>query len=590
MLRSIALCLLEKGSKVGLLDQLVGSLSVSSALVTQISMGLTRGLASHITGITLIVLWLLSPLGSQALLRVSSLSLTYNNTELSIPYLNVSAGYNILGDSSDSQSLLVPPNTLMNAVLVGPVSSKKQFTDPWGHVKIPRLSRMPPNASDPNGWRSVRIGSLDDFSSLLGLPLGNFDLLDNQSVTFTVESWYWDLTCDSWTDLTVMTKEQRANAKIPFYQKNSSTSSRGFTYAEPATTIWFNVSGPERRSSRVIEACKIPRNELISSENYTRDIYDCPQLEARTIGVKINEGFTSYFSSCQIATQHVETELFCAKGTCSSNRIRQSLSPHVSRNWTMLDVLADGGQDGWYTLAGLFFGNFANAIAGGMFAGSSDTNALSGYITDPASPLLGSQVCPARNCDALPSLYNVSDAITTSRFNQIMNSYWMTSVGNLLITGTDKTWQDIQNDNVSSSYSGSRRSDSDTLMVVTANADLITPHQKLQCSIRWLIAFTAVSVVSLLSAVSGLVLAVKTRAPRLSMNVSSMLRDNAYSDMCLKGSYLDDSVRSSMRQHMMVRIGDVAPNEPIGHIALSTISNEGTTMVIGRLKRDRLYD
>lgn len=171
LLRSFALWLLERGSKIGLLDQFVGSLSVSSALMTQISTGIQRTLGAHFIGLMLILLWLLSPIGSQAILRISSLRLTYNIGGTPILYLNVSAWYNIGGNSSESQLVLATSDTLLNAALVSPMTSKQQLTDSWGNVKIPQFSRMPINELDPHGWRPATITSVDDFSSLIGLPL-----------------------------------------------------------------------------------------------------------------------------------------------------------------------------------------------------------------------------------------------------------------------------------------------------------------------------------------------------------------------------------------------------------------------------------
>lgn len=584
VLRTMTLWLLEKGSKISILDQLVGSLSVSSTVVTQFYAGIRRSFASYFIGFNLIILWLLSPLGSQALLRISSLPLSYAVTNMTQPYLNVSAWYNIGGDSSDAESFLQGPNALMNAVVAGSLASKEQLTDPWGYVKIPVYSRMPQDTSDPYGWRPVAIASSDDFSSLLGLPVA-FPMKDaNSSTTFPVESWYWDLTCDSWKVLT-----SQFSRTTQMYQMNSTVSSRGNKYSGPATYIWFNSSGPTTRNSRTMEACNTASNDtrFQNTTAHVYDIIDCPRLEARTISIQLNSRGRAFVSNCQIATMYVEAEMHCANTTCRSTRIRRSVAPHLSMNWTALDIMESPGSS-YYTTPGLFFGNFANAIPGR--GGAWGANALSGYIIDPSNPSSANQINPVGQSTAVSlDLWNITDSLITSRLNQLLNTYWMTTVGSALVTGTDDIWRLIQEKNVSSRRYGVRSAESDTPMVVTSNGNVSTPERKLHCDLWWLVIFTTVSAMSLFSAVYGLVLTARINVPRLSMNITSMLRDNRYSDLGLAGSYLDDSDRSFIGRNTVVRIGDVAPESSTGHVALCTVDSTGLNNIIGKLEKNRLY-
>lgn len=354
--------------------------------------------------------------------------------------------------------------------------------------------------------------------------------------------------------------------------------------------IWFNVTGETSNYSRTIEACGIPPSESDSTANNRKDIYACPQLEARKIGIQLNQGFDlePFYSDCQIATQYVETKITCANKACFANRIRQSLSPHLSRNWTILDVMQNGPPS-TYEFPDLFFGNMANSIAGHMTGDIvPGSTALVGYIADPSSPFSSISLNPAGLPTTPPTLFYVKDPVITSRLTQILNSYWMTTAGSQLITGDITTWLSIQANRVALSFS--IHTDPDIPMIVAATGNVSTPHQKPHCSMGWLTAFTAISLFALLSAITGLILALKTSAPRLSMNISSILRDSRYSDIGTKGSYLDDSVRSAMGQNMIVRIGDVSPSEAVGHIAVSSASSEGAMSVLGKLRKDRLYE
>lgn len=371
------------------------------------------------------------------------------------------------------------------------------------------------------------------------------------------------------------------------YQKNSTTSSHGLSYAGPVAFIWFNETGPTTKYGRTREACGIDPSLRNANSTHHNDIYDCPQLEARQISIQLNQESGAYSSHCRFSTRYVETEIHCDFTMCTARRMRESITPHLSSNWTILDLV---NNTRYYTLPGLFFGNFANAFTGHTTGYRS--SALAGYISNPGTPFTGAQIDIFKHADR-QGLENVSSTVISSRLSQILNSYWIIMAGSPLITGTDETWAEISRRNAIARYPPGppgTTADSDTKIVSTASAEVLTPHRKLHCDIRWLFAFTAISALSLLSAISGLVLTIKTNTPRLSMNITSMLRDNQYSTLGPGGSYLDDSERSFLVQNTIVRIGDVTPNSSVGRIALCTIDATGSSMVVGRLDKKRLYD
>ena len=74
------------------------------------------------------------------------------------------------------------------------------------------------------------------------------------------------------------------------------------------------------------------------------------------------------------------------------------------------------------------------------------------------------------------------------------------------------------------------------------------------------------------------------------MNILTILRHNQYSKAVQGGSYLHDNERSRLLHDLTVRIGDVAPGESVGHIAVSTVDAAGWATVVGQLRKGRLYD
>lgn len=77
---------LEKGATLGLLEQLIGSRTVGSTFITQISLG-----KFNILGLVLLSLWAFSPLGSQAVLRTVESKLQPVLSNSSILYFSTDA-------------------------------------------------------------------------------------------------------------------------------------------------------------------------------------------------------------------------------------------------------------------------------------------------------------------------------------------------------------------------------------------------------------------------------------------------------------------------------------------------------------------
>lgn len=127
-------------------------------------------------------------------------------------------------------------------------------------------------------------------------------------------------------------------------------------------------------------------------------------------------------------------------------------------------------------------------------------------------------------------------------------------------------------------------------MTGTSLATIDTLRYKLHCSIEWLIAFTIVTLIAFVSAILGFVLVLMSQGPRLTMNIPTILRDNQYSKAVQGGSYLHDNERSRLLHGLTVRIGDVAPGESVGHTAVSTVDAAGCAIVVGQLRKGRLYD
>lgn len=125
------------------------SRTVFAAVTTQISLRAYNSL-----GLGLVMLWVLSPFGSQSSLRLLSTELTSTSVTQTVPYVDTMGiaadTFDTAGDVSFFISVLQP---VYVTALLGPPSAKNGTVDLWGNVKIPFLSQV----GQPKGdeWLTV---------------------------------------------------------------------------------------------------------------------------------------------------------------------------------------------------------------------------------------------------------------------------------------------------------------------------------------------------------------------------------------------------------------------------------------------------
>ncbi|CAI6014663.1 unnamed protein product, partial [Clonostachys chloroleuca] len=184
---------LEEGASIGSLEQLLGSRTVGGAVLTQYHLR-----AFNFLGIGILILWAMSPVGSQAILRLVVPKIEKSTTAGKVVYFdhlwNELGGVAVMqGGSSENldattNGTINMMNTLYGAMVLAPSSTKNSGVDLWGNVKIPRLS---PDSTDE--WQDITTVSPVVYSSLLGIPVAN---IPTGNTTFNVESSYIDLECD----------------------------------------------------------------------------------------------------------------------------------------------------------------------------------------------------------------------------------------------------------------------------------------------------------------------------------------------------------------------------------------------------------
>ncbi|THX16144.1 hypothetical protein D6D13_01552 [Aureobasidium pullulans] len=363
-LKSIAFWKLERGSRVGVLDQLLGSTTIFQTIITQVQMR-TPGLVS----VTLILTWALSPLGGQASIRVLGQSLKNTTHTATIHYVNTSSS--IMGDEYSGSSVhhaVVPVDALFGAALVSFATTQTLGQDSWGNIKIPMIEYLGTTLASGEGWYQIPSNlSTDHYASLLGLPLSEISSDSNTATNFDIETSYWVLKCP------VLESIDITNRSLPdsVYSTDSDKPQNLFLASQQGA---INGLGDYEAARHVTYTDLLPGHS---------------------------------FANCTIETSFVEVSVHCSTGVCAAKKIRRSLNPFKKAIWTALDYT--GGESfGFYTLL------FVSAIKEGH---ASVPSPYQNFILNPYDPFNKSWDRPA--------VSTVSNTTFSIRLGQLLNTYWM---------------------------------------------------------------------------------------------------------------------------------------------------------------------
>ncbi|KAF2818357.1 hypothetical protein CC86DRAFT_309338, partial [Ophiobolus disseminans] len=177
---SILVWRFEKGARIGTLDTLAESTSLTSTVISQFKLRVVSFL-----GVGLVTVWALSPVGGQASFRQLSIGVTTKTEPVVFDYMASTA--NLYGyEDSGRNSVWAVVNTLFNAAMIGPLATKRSPLDLWGNVKIPRIEYYEADHNTPpdnDGWFDVNLGKDQDpavfvslaftfgYDTTTGLPL-----------------------------------------------------------------------------------------------------------------------------------------------------------------------------------------------------------------------------------------------------------------------------------------------------------------------------------------------------------------------------------------------------------------------------------
>ena len=509
--------------------------------------------SSILLTLALLPIWALSPLGSQASFRAFHWEANRTETATIFPYLSMNNSENI-----DGRRNAVASHSLLLGALGGSSRCIDSPVDLWGNVKIPSIEALMKvgRRSDQDGWydlNSLAGGNITsrEYASLIGIPTKRTQAL-YQSSRFSLETSYWTLQCLPIVNLHV--SGARANSilleHIPDIatMKNYSLSGPLWVYTDREGTIFSHLN-----SSR---------------------------LEARRIVVQIGD-VRDIAADCLIQTTYVETEVHCRKATCAASRVRRSVNKpwYPSRNYTTLDE--DRGYEYFHSL-----------VQADPVGGEESQTVLSSHL--------------ARMLGITDYIFHVetffefdgeTELISAARSNppgfafalaQLLNTHWVAAIGPRYVLNPN-----------GANYSDGLLGESWKMFgfgfinFVNATASMWSEDEVFTCSIPWLVTLFVAALFPAIACVANLVLGTQiVKGPYLSMNFSTLTRNNPFFSTPSAGSAMSDFDRGKLLRNVRVMYGDFADREAVGYLTIGMVEEQGRSTGVSRFGKDgkRVYD
>lgn len=390
LMTAIASWRLERSISIGLLEYLLSSRSVGSALLSLLRLRILN------TWIPLVLMaWCLSPLAGQASLRVVDSQLHPRTSTSVVSYLAVNRTIITTPNSTNYQASTA---AAFMTYLTSPSSSKNGSQDIYGNLQIPMAEAL--SNADPDDDGST-VSPYMQKSAMAGIPLQG--IVTGVNSSFGFETSYMSLNCN-------------VNI-IPLPQGRDFETADGWYVTSTklgALAGTDKVYKPTDGGSGLRLIDWNPDHVAISPT-------------PRTIVLQSAWGTTNVTEAwCRVYTTYVAVTVNCLNGPsdCTVTSVRPSTDPHSLESTTVLDKVGNmNGTGSSFTAAASFFEGFVNSVPAASDGGY---NAIEQYFLKPGSPL---------DEDASMPIGAIGSELFSIRFAQLLNTYWLAASAPNAITG-----------------------------------------------------------------------------------------------------------------------------------------------------------
>jgi hypothetical protein len=551
---------LERGTNLEFLERLMGSRSFFGTIRTQL-----RIWPWNLLAICLVFVWLLSPFGSQAILRCLSIDLLESEDgNVNITYFNTRQG-SFAADTSTLDKWLSGFSTLLSASLLASEGVKIGVVDSWGNIIIPRLSSLSNGSSpDSDGWFDYPTGFIPTPSSLFGVPISP---PPNRTTEFSLESSYLELSCTNIT--TNVTRETTTSGPV-FINPNMISPTGPFISSQTITntTVWaLGYVGHDITSL------------LPSSQNETFSLDAIPANSTDNFfpGLVIYQDFTGLMNVtniyCAVSQAYTESTISCS-GTrnpeCKVTKQRPSLLPHAPSTLSLLNFRE--------ILLAL------TSLLPTITSTSNNVSILQNYLFNPTDNAFIQTAQSPSTVGEESRFLHLSLQDFGKRLGAVLNSFLHGTQANssLYLTGTQLPFQAPGN------LDAAIMATAPSLTTAASSSTTFLFH----VSRPWIAIYLLACTVMLIAAIAATILQHLTLSRDYLGFVSSTVRESVYSDMPRGGVRLDGLGRTRKLRDMRVWLGDVG-NENGMQIGIGAALSVGRLGIGGRgtrrLDKRKLY-
>ncbi|KAF2823973.1 hypothetical protein CC86DRAFT_62444 [Ophiobolus disseminans] len=570
-LRSLAVWYAETGTTIEVLEKLLGSQNVVSAISTASSFR-----SANILSLFLLLLWALSPLGGQ-----SSLRLLHETNRTISETSNV-----FYSDTSDAFALhkmrpsfsVVP--SILSASLAASSAIRNGPVDLWSHPKVPRLDEIEledaPATGSQGNWHEIRNNSGLTYSSWAGINLHG--LRRSRKTSFQATYSYMAMDCTvrlrggyddvhnglSAPNVTALPALKGGPSllqeTIEFQGKplNLSTSfflKYGFNGTRYPTSLVETYTTGDRFAdypAHLLYGSMDTVSETNDEGGNVLNVYQCiPQIITVEAGVLCNSDMC-----------HVERlrRLPAQRGTSSSNRCSAEGSNNLLC-MTAISITLD-------TFVVLF------PTVTSFYTRLGQPNPFDDFMHSGSDTFNAATALRIRNWAKVP------EKLISQRLTLILNTYWQAGSWGSQILSTEPFLSPADpNSPIANMRSAMQRT----------TAEVWHQIPVYRANLPWILALLFTTTVLLILGDIHLVMSWETIAPDIFNYVSSLTRENPHTDVPAKGTALAGVERSRLLRKLKVQIADVRVEDEIGYIALRSVVQK-SEFSSAQLRKGRLYE